>query len=327
MKRLSVQQAIAASALACATLCCHAAGFSGLYVFGDSLSDSGNNRAVLGNGGASQVVTGNTYIPSLPYASGTYSNGPVWVNSFAAGLGLASFAAPSLGGGGDYAYGGARTAIDGGFAGFPFSAKSQVNGFLAPRPTIPSTALYVVAVGGNDARAVADAIAGGAPVGATIAAAAASYATEVGNIVDALQAKGATNIVVWDTPDLGKSPAALAGGPVASGLGTAIAAAFNTALAQRMSFEAGVTTFDVFGLINTIAINPASYGLANITDACGAVVGCNASQYLFWDGIHPTAAGHALIANAMLAAVPEPSALWMLAAGLSLLLVARRHRA
>jgi outer membrane lipase/esterase len=326
MKRLSFQQVISVSALAFASLCSHAAGFSALYVFGDSLSDSGNNRAVLGNGGASQIVTGNTYIPSLPYASGTYSNGPVWVNSFAAGLGLASFAAPSLGGGGDYAYGGAKTAIDGSFLGFPPSVKTQVNSFLAPQATIPASALYVVAVGGNDARAVADAIAGGAPVAATIAAAAATYATEVGNIVDSLQAKGATNIVVWDTPNLGKSPAALAGGPVASGLGTAIANAFNTALAQRMSFETGVTTFDVFGLINTIAINPASYGLSNITDACGAVVGCNASQYLFWDGIHPTAAGHALIASAMLAAVPEPSSWWMLAAGLTVLLIARRRR-
>jgi outer membrane lipase/esterase len=326
MKRLSFQQIMAASGLALATLCSHAAGFSALYVFGDSLSDSGNNRAVLGNGGAGQVVTGNSYIPSLPYASGTYSNGPVWVNSFAAGLGLASFAAPSLGGGGDYAFGGARTAVDGDRAGFPFSAKSQVNGFLAPRPTIPSTALYVVAVGGNDARAVADAIAGGAPVAATIAAAAVNYATDVGNIVDSLQAKGAANIVVWDTPDLGKSPAALAGGPVVSGLGTAIAAAFNVALAQRMSFETGVTTFDVFGLINTIALNPASYGLANITNACGAVVGCAASQYLFWDGIHPTAAGHALLANAMLAAVPEPSSWWLLAVGLTVLLMARRRR-
>jgi outer membrane lipase/esterase len=334
MKSLAFKQTLAALGLAAAALSSQAAGFSALYVFGDSLSDSGNNRAVLGNGGAGQVVTSNSYIPSLPYASGTYSNGPVWVNSFAAGLGLASFAAPSLGGGGDYAYGGARTSIDGSFLGFPPSARSQVNSFLGAVPNgqagseanIPSTALYVVAAGGNDARAVADAIAGGAPVAATIAAAAATYATDVGNIVDKLQLNGAVNIVVWDTPDLGKSPAALAGGPVAAGLGTAIANAFNAALAQRLSFETGVTTFDVFGLINNVAANPASFGFTNITDACGAVIGCDASKYLFWDGIHPTAAGHALIASAMLAAVPEPTSVLLLAAGLAVLLLARRRR-
>jgi outer membrane lipase/esterase len=329
MKPASFKQFFAITALAAVALTSTpASAFTGLYVFGDSLSDSGNNRAVLGNGGASQVVTNNSYIPSLPYASGTYSNGPVWVNSFAAGLGLASFAAPSLGGGGDYAYGGARTTINGSFAGFPPSAATQVNGFLSGQATIPSTALYVVAIGGNDARAAAEAIAGGAPVGPTITAAAAAYASGVGSIVDSLQAKGATNIVVWDTPNLGRAPASIAGGPGAIGLGTAIAQSFNAALANRLMGEAGVTTFDVFGLINTIAANPASYGFSNITDACGAVAGCNASEYLFWDGIHPSAAGHAVIANAMLAvvAVPEPGSIWMLVAGLLLLTFAAKRR-
>jgi outer membrane lipase/esterase len=307
MKSSSIQKLLCATAFAGAALLSSAAhAFTGLYVFGDSLSDSGNNRAVLGNGGAGQVIANNSYIPSLPYASGTYSNGAVWVNSFAAGLGLTSFAAPSLTGGGDYAYGGARTSVDGSFFGFPPSAQSQVNSFLTGQATIPSTALYVVAIGGNDARAVADAIAGGAPAAATIAAAAAAYATGVGNMVDALQAKGATQIVVWDTPNLGKAPAVLAGGPVASGLGTQIAMSFNAALAGRMASETGVTTFDVFGLFNTIAASPAAYGLTNIADACGAVLGCDPSKYLFWDGIHPTSAGHALVANAMLAAVPVP---------------------
>jgi outer membrane lipase/esterase len=330
MKPASFKQFFAISAVAALVLTsAPASAFTGLYVFGDSLSDSGNNRAVLGNGGAGQVVTNNSYIPSLPYASGTYSNGPVWVNSFAAGLGLSSFAAPSLGGGGDYAYGGARTAIDGSFFGFPPSATTQVNGFLTEQSTIPSTALYVVAIGGNDARAAAEAIAGGAPAAATIAAASAAYAAGVGSIVDSLQAKGATHIVVWDTPNLGRAPASIAGGPAAVGLGTAIAQSFNAALAGRMAGEAGVTTFDVYGLIDTIAVNPASYGFSNITDACGAVTGCNASQYLFWDGIHPSAAGHAVIANAMLAvvAVPEPSSMLMLAAGVLLLTMVTKRRA
>jgi hypothetical protein len=110
-----------------------AAQFSSLTVFGDSLTDSGNNALVIGANGT-QVITGNTYIPSQPYASGTYSNGATWVSSFAAGIGLAPSALPSLAGGGNYAFGGARTTIDGPVAGFPVSAATQLGGFLTNAP-------------------------------------------------------------------------------------------------------------------------------------------------------------------------------------------------
>jgi outer membrane lipase/esterase len=304
--------------------------YTSLYVFGDSLSDGGNNRAVLGGGGAGQVITNNSYIPSLPYASGTYSNGPVWVNSFASALGLGPFAAPSLAGGGNYAYGGARTSIDGSFFGFPPSAASQVSSFLTGKISISADGLYVVAIGGNDARAAAEAIAGGAPVASTIAAAATAYATSVGKIVDDLQAKGANRIVVWDTPNLGKAPASLAAGPAASFLGTSIAQSFNTALTARLSGEpTSVSVFDIFGVFNNIVANPASFGLTNISDACGAVLGCDANQYLFWDGIHPTARGQVLIADAMLAsvgAIPEPATVFTMTVGLGLMLVAVRRK-
>jgi outer membrane lipase/esterase len=335
MKFSSFKHMALASALACGLACASlvsvaATPFTSLYVFGDSLSDGGNNRAVLGGAGAGQVITNNSYIPSLPYASGTYSNGPVWVNSFASALGLGQFAAPSLGGGGNYAYGGARTTVDGSFFGFPPSATSQANSFLTGKISISADGLYVVAIGGNDARAVLQAVATGAPAEATIAAAATAYADEVGKIVDSLQAKGASRIVVWDTPNLGAAPAVLAGGPLASLLGTGIALSFNAALTARLSGEpTSVTMFDVFGLFNNIAANPASYGLTNISDACGAVLGCDADKYLFWDGIHPTARGQVLIADAMLTsvgAIPEPATVFTLLAGLGLMMLAVRRK-
>ena len=307
--------------------------YSSLYVFGDSLSDSGNNAALIGaNGG--QAITGNTYIPTQPYGQGTYSNLGVWVAPFAAGLGLpASFASPSLAGGGDNAFGGARTAADGTVGGFPPSAKTQVTNFLAPRPTVPSSALFVIAIGGNDVRDVGSAVAADpGNAAALIAAASASYATEVGNMVDALQAKGAANIVVWDAPNVGRTPAALAQGSFASSIATQIAASFNAALTTRLTGEAGVKIFDIFGTFNAIVANPAAYGLSNVTDSCGAVTGCTASsqlasQYLFWDGIHPTSKGQALIAQAMLnvVAVPEPATVLLLAAGIAALLALRRR--
>lgn len=338
MQLRSIRSIVAAAAFGAASLFsagAFAAGpYTGLFVFGDSLSDSGNNTTIIGaNGG--QVISGNTYVPAQPYALGAYTNANVWVNSFAAGIGLPAGAVPSRLGGGDYAYGGARTTVNGDFGPltgfFPLpSAATQLNSYLATNPSGASTALYVIAIGGNDVRSTGDAVAAN-PVNANaiIGAAAAAYATGVGTMVDALQAKGATNIVVWDAPNVGKSPAAIAGGPIAVATFTAISNAFNAALGARLTGEAGVVPFDIFGLVNTIATNPGAYGLTNIADACGAIAGCNPSQYLFWDGIHPTSAGHAIISNAMLAvvAVPEPASAWMLALGLVGVVLVRRARA
>jgi outer membrane lipase/esterase len=54
-----------------------AALFTGLFAFGDSLTDAGNTS--LATGGAQ---------PGAAYYNGRYSNGPVWVEQFAAQLAL-----------------------------------------------------------------------------------------------------------------------------------------------------------------------------------------------------------------------------------------------
>src|SRR4051794_15779025 len=81
--------------------------YTGMYVFGDSLSDSGNLAALTD---PTQVITGNSYIPNAPYASKQFTNGDVWVKGVATALGLATYAAPALAGGGNFAFGGARVA-------------------------------------------------------------------------------------------------------------------------------------------------------------------------------------------------------------------------
>lgn len=295
------------------------AAYSGLYVIGDSLSDTGNVALAVG-ADAGQSITDNGYIPTRPYASGTFSNGPVWVDSFAAAIGLPSFAAPSLAGGGVFAFGGARVDLDG--PGQPPSLTAQTGLLLsALGGSLPNNALYVVAGGGNDARdALAAAALSGDPAG-TIASAALAYAQDTGAIVDALQAAGAQRIVVWDAPDLGGAPAVRAQGPAAIGLGTLVSTGLNGALAARLQGEAGVTLFDLFGWQHSFAANAAAYGLTNVTDACGAAPACTPSSWLYWDGIHPTARGHQLLAQAMFAtAVPEPDTLSLWAAGAALLM-------
>jgi outer membrane lipase/esterase len=297
---------VAVTAFSLTALPASASIYDSLVVFGDSLSDNGNNASVIGSN-AGQTITGNTYVPSQPYGSGAYSNGPVWASDAAAKLGVPL--QPSLPGGTDYAFGGATTGPAG--SGFPYSLLTQANQYLSTH-TASATALYVIAGGGNDARAALGQIAAcaGLCAGPTVATTATQYATNVGAIVDALQASGAKHIVVWNTPNLGLAPAVAAAG--ATGLGTFLAGSMNAALAARLLGEPGVTTFDIFGLGTSIALNPGAYGFTNVTDACGAIIGANCNTYAYWDGIHPTAAAHEVIADAFLAvAVPEPST-WVL---------------
>ena len=299
--------------------------YSGLVIFGDSLSDRGNVALAIG-ADATQVIT-NTHIPDRPYASGQFSNGDVWARSFASALGFASATVPSLLGGSDYAFGGARMAVDG--AGLPPSLSAQASLYLGAHAVAPGDALYIVEGGGNDARDALVAAAAAANPFAAIAAAASAYALATGVIVDRLQAAGAQHIVVWDVPDLGTAPAVAAQGAGASFLGTQVALAMNSALSARLFGETGVSIFDLFGLEDDMVARPTAYGLLNVTDACGGVVGCNPSTYLFWDGIHPTSAGHAVLAQAMLAvvAVPEPATGALVVAGLVLMRLRLRRKA
>jgi outer membrane lipase/esterase len=294
---------VAVAAFSLVTLPASAAVYNSLVVFGDSLSDSGNNALVIGSD-AGQAISGNTYVPTFPYGSGVYSNGPVWASNAASALGVPL--QPSLGGGTNYAFGGATTGPV--VSGFPYSLLTQANQYLTSN-AVSANALYVIAGGGNDARGALGAIAAcaGVCLGPTVAATAAQYAANVGAIVNALQAGGAQHIIVWNTPNLGLAPAVAAAG--ASGLGTFLAASMNAALAAQLVGETGVTTFDIFGLGTTIALNPGAFGFTNVTDACGALVAANCNTYAYWDGIHPTARAHEVIADAFLvvAGIPEPS--------------------
>jgi outer membrane lipase/esterase len=302
--------------------------FSQVFFFGDSLTDPGNVAGVIGSD-PTQVITGNTYIPSRPYASNQFTNGDVWAKTFASALGVPLSAQPVPLGGGNYAFGGARVAVDGG-GGFPPSLQSQENLYLnSTGHHAPSSALYVIAGGGNDARDTL--ISAGMSMNpvAVIGAAAMSFAQSIGVMVDQLQAAGAQHIVVWDVPDLGLAPAVTALGAGPTFLGTQVSLAMNNALATRLTGEAGVSIFDLYGLQNQIVANPASFGLLNVTDACGAPTAqCDPATALYWDGIHPTATGHALLAQGMLAvvAVPEPSELALMLSGL-VVVVAWQRRA
>lgn len=327
-----ISKLVCSAIIATASFAASAGPYSSLVVFGDSLSDSGNNTNLFGIGSdPSQVISGNSYVPSFTYASGVYSNGPVWATQFADKLGLSL--TPSVLGGTNYAFGGAQTSYYVPGQSTP-SLQMQTGMYIKKtNGAADPTGLYVVAGGGNNLRATlveaATALASGASletVGGIITAAAFQFATDIGDIVDSLQDAGAKNIIVWNAPNLGLAPAVAAGGPSASDLGTKISQSFNQVLAGHLATETDVKTFDLYGLVDQATAS----GFTNTKDACGAAnPACNTdmSKNLFWDGIHPTTAAHTLIAqNMMVTAVPEPETYLLMAMGLVVIATRTRKR-
>lgn len=269
--------------------------FSAVYVFGDSVSDSGNVALAIGYpSGVPQTVSGNSYIPDYPYyPSGRFSNGRVWAEAYAAKLGAA--AVPSLLGGTDFAWAGART----GGADVPVpTLTTQAGMFLAATHGVaPADALYVVAEVGNDARDALAAIASGADTAQTIRTASATYANNLGAIVATLRRAGARHFLVFDNVNLGLVPAIRSQGSAASALATRLTWSMNQALVDRLDDEAGVRIFDTFSFLSRVVRHPGDYGFANATTACGALAVADCSKYVFWDGLHPTSQLHELIAT------------------------------
>jgi outer membrane lipase/esterase len=88
---------------------------------------------------------------------------------------------------------------------------------------------------------------------------------------------------------------------------------------------------DTYSLLDSAIANPSAYGFTNVTGSCyagpytgGGTACADPGQYLFWDGLHPTAAGHALIAADAEVALPEPASLATLSIGLAVLAAMRK---
>ncbi len=290
-----------------------------IYAFGDSLSDVGNVF----------TATGGT-IPGPPYVNGQFSNGPVWLQGLATGLGLAPLT-PSLLGGTDYAFGGGETGPTSFNTSNPATdltgAMGQLAQFAATHPSADPNALYTIWIGSDD---LFDILGGASPL---------QYSTDIGisvnnvdNAISALAALGAKNFLLATVPDLGKTPAAIAGGAQAAASG--LAAAFDTALVNSAVALASLDSLnlsilDSYSLVDAIVASPALYSFTDVTHPCvtGAInyvggTACAATtaaqnQYLFWDLIHPTAAAHAIFAaDALALTTPEPASVFLIATGL-----------
>lgn len=307
-------------ALACLAAPLGAAAYTNAYYFGDSLSDTGNIFVLTG--GAT---------PNVPYLPGRFSDGPVWVEYLATGIGLPGSSTASLQGGNNYAFGGART--NGGS--IP-SLLAQVTSFTSPTGSLDPGALYVVVAGGNDMRDARTAFPTMDATGAAGRLAAAQ--TAAGHIQSALQllaADGARNVLVANLPDLGTTPEAVGLGLTAPS--SDVSLQFNAQFGSVLSFGAGLglnmSFFDLAGLSSAIRTDAltnggAAYGITNVFTPCGSFqgsVGISCSVSAFSDALHPSGIAHQLIGNAAVAVVPEPEALSMLLLGLAAVGVAARR--
>lgn len=293
-----------------------------IVVFGTSLSDPGNAFALSGQN--LEPAEYATLIPFLlipesetPYAVGgnRFSNGLTWVEQLAKPIGLSNsvkpaYATPPIPGASNYAVGGtrARSGVQNEVA-----LLQQVTKFLTDNGGVASPrALYVIEAGSND---VADRLLRGATDEDLQEAVMA-----IGGAIGTLYCSGARHFLVWNVPNLGLTPAVLSlnppppAPPFASLAATAATTGFNNGLSLVLDslrnspppcaqHGLNIVEFDAFGRLENVVEHKRRYGLQNVTEACIQPLGnpplfrcSNQDRYLFWDGVHPTRAGHAIIA-------------------------------
>jgi phospholipase/lecithinase/hemolysin len=256
------------------------------------------------------------------------------VQDLALDLGVGPLA-PSLAGGTDYAVGSAQSGTTlfniAGQADLP----NQITQFgIANAGVADPNALYTIWIGSNDLAAI--------PAGTSQALIQDDFGAIVGNIdgaINTLALLGAKNFLVVTAPDLGKTPDVMALGPVVAAGESALSAAFDGALVPSLAPLAtvdgiNIATLDTYLLLDSIIATPAAVGLTDVTDPCltgevnfsGGTPCATPDQYLFWDGTHPTAAGHALVADAAFDVVaPEPASVLLSGIGLFGLFLLRRR--
>lgn len=275
--------------------------YSSVVVFGDSLSDPGNAWVLTHN----QSKAPYDLIPSAAYAVGGhhFSNGRTWVERLAQKLGSDARPAYQFMGGTNYAVGGARAGLTG-----STDLGAQVDLHLSMSVGVAdASALYVIAIGGNDVR---DAIGAYAtdPSGATSGYLLQTALSSIYQNMERLAQSGAHHFLVSTAPDLGLVPAVRAQGPQVRYLANLLSEQFNSGLAGTLAllqakYGLDIRTLDLYGLVQNAVAAPAQFNLQIVDTACinvGVVARSfcsNPQGYLFWDGIHPTRAGHELIKN------------------------------
>lgn len=305
--------------------------YSKLYVFGDSLTDSGNALFFT-----TRVLPQAPDIPAPPYFQGRFSNG----FNFADDLSLRLFQQPAVAafaGGTNFAVGGATTGTANNAAPVPSGLLVQKDTFLQQLngSGADPKALYLVYGGSNDLFAAIDDVERNpANKDAIEASAIRDAMMNLGEIIGDLSARGARHFLVPNIADLGKLPSFL-DGPLSS-FASQASVDFDHSLALLLR---GFPGLDIRTLDVKVAFDAARGGVGSFADtrtACytGGIEGgvppepcSNPDDHLFWDDIHPSARAHSLLADlAYATVVPEPGARMLLLAGTVLVWIGVRRR-
>jgi len=272
--------------------------FSALYVFGDSLSDSGNTYALRG-----EITTAPwAPIPELPYDSRRFSNGKTWVEILAKELGNYRGGLPAYRSRwfGNYAVAGARMP---GTNDLKPTFGDQVGDYLSNvGGAADPNALYVVQFGGNDIRdALETGLAGGDP-NAVLREALGALVQNIG----LLRQAGAQKFLIANPPNLGRVPVIVAIGAQAPAeqLSIGYNVGLDGLLAQLAASGLQIYRLDLFSFLDAAIAMPLGLGFSDAMTPCLQVFTPPATgvcedpdQRLFWDGLHPTRAGHRLVGN------------------------------
>ena len=290
--------------------------YTSLFTFGDSLSDAsgGNNANPLppNQGGLA---------PPFPYSNGRLSNGKVAVEYLADYLGLSS--AQTF----HYAIAGARTDADGTFPLTGLTTQVQVFSLVAPALGPLSGGLFSVWAGANDFR---DALALANPpaeFGAIFA--------RLGANITTLYNLGARNFLLPNLPDVGLSPEGLLSGQSANI--SLLAGLYDQ---QLFGFYQNLNSLlpgakfmyaDIFTAQHELIAGAPANGLTNLTAGClltptNTLAGLDCDTSFFVDTLHPTTRVHQVLAQTMLAAVPEPESMLLVGTALAAMVGLSRRR-
>ena len=302
--------------------------FSGVYVFGDSLVDSGNalRAAELAARFPFIGLPEGAPLASKGYFEGRFTDGYNFADLVSNKMLLAptiptfpyGFEDPILGiplpfvgrptgANLNFAYGGAQ-AIQGN-EDVP-DLDTQTDAYRN-FPSADPNALYIVTMGGNDLRELVPR-SGGPSIAVVpterLDAIAATIADEVGQLFQF----GARHVLVTGIPDIGLLPG-FSGLPneaglrsIASGYARQVDSLLTSKLAA-LSLPAGgeLIRASLMEVSGRLLANPAAFHLTNLTQArtvvqAGALDTSGTSGFLFFDEVHPSAQVHALFAASIL---------------------------
>jgi phospholipase/lecithinase/hemolysin len=298
-----------------------------MYVFGDSLSETGNSLAITT---AANAI--NPLIPIIPpssvgYVNGRFANGSIWLDSLAAKLELGLPPISTLAGGASP--NGVNFAINSATTGekntFPLplpgfvGVQEQIAQFTTANASADPNALYIFWAGANDY------------LGAQVTEPTEPVAN-LSNAVEDLYAQGARHFLVANLPALGNTPIAQSQGSAVAKALNQVTAGHNFLLSRSLDHlsllpEINLKLLDIASLFERAIQQPSVFGFTNVNSPClvnsplfhppsAPISTCsNRDQYLFWDDLHPTSAAHRAIGELAFKtlthqSVPEATPRW-----------------